>query len=222
MKKIILLTSIITMTSVANAQTEYYFSTKMGIGDTDIYVDNDTKFSDYIIKTAERNTGLTGFEYDASGLLWELSPAVGIDWTINNSGWFHIRLEGEIGYNHYYEDGKLKYNNMVSDKIKVEFNDIFFLVNGYADFRINKIVPYVGLGLGYGWGKKEMTVNNGLGEFNNSDNDSGGLIALHLGVAYKYSDITTFDFGIRAVDAPVENDGSYIYTTARLGARFRI
>ncbi len=37
MKKIILLTSIITMTSVANAQTEYYFSTKMGIGDTDIY-----------------------------------------------------------------------------------------------------------------------------------------------------------------------------------------
>ena len=222
MKKIILLTSMITMTSVANAQTEYYFSTKMGIGDTDIYVDNNTKFSDYIIKTAERNTGLTGFEYDASGLLWELSPAVGIDWTINNSGWFHIRLEGEMGYNHYYEDGKLKYNNMVSDKIKVEFNDIFFLVNGYADFRINKIVPYVGLGLGYGWGKKEMTVNNGLGEFNNSDNDRGGLIALHLGVAYKYSDITTFDFGIRAVDAPVENDGSYIYTTARLGARFRI
>lgn len=222
MKKIILLTSMIAMTSVANAQTEYYFSTKMGIGDTDIYVDNDTKFSDYIIKAAERNTGLTGFEYDASGLLWELSPAVGIDWTINNSGWFHIRLEGEMGYNHYYEDGKLKYNNMVSDKIKVEFNDIFFLVNGYADFRINKIVPYVGLGLGYGWGKKEMTVNNGLGEFNNSDNDRGGLIALHLGVAYKYSDITTFDFGIRAVDAPVENDGSYIYTTARLGARFRI
>ncbi len=222
MKKIILLTSMIAMTSVASAQTEYYFSTKMGIGDTDIYVDNDTKFSDYIIKTAERNSGLTGFEYDASGLLWELSPAVGIDWTINNSGWFHIRLEGEMGYNHYYEDGKLKYNNMVSDKIKVEFNDIFFLVNGYADFRINKIVPYVGLGLGYGWGKKEMTVNNGLGEFNNSDNDRGGLIALHLGLAYKYSDITTFDFGIRAVDAPVENDGSYIYTTARLGARFRI
>ena len=31
MKKIILLTSMITMTSVANAQTEYYFSTKNGL-----------------------------------------------------------------------------------------------------------------------------------------------------------------------------------------------
>ena len=50
MKKIILLTSMITMTSVANAQTEYYFSTKMGIGDTDIYVDNDTKFTINISK----------------------------------------------------------------------------------------------------------------------------------------------------------------------------
>jgi len=213
---------MIVITSAANAETEYYFSTKLGLGDTTIYVNNDTEFGDYLERAAERNTGLTGFKYDADGLLWELSPAVGVDWTINNSGWFHIRLEGEMGYNHYYEDGKLKYNHMVSDEIKVEFNDIFFLVNGYADFRINKIVPYVGLGLGYGWGKKEMTVNNGLGEFNSSNNDRGGLVALHLGVAYKYSDITTFDFGIRSVDAPVENDGSYIYTTARLGARFRI
>lgn len=222
MKKILLLTSLITITSAANAQTEYYFSTKLGLGDTTINIDEDTDFEDYIIKSVERNTGLTGFEYDASGLLWELSPAVGVDWTINDSGWFHIRLEGELGYNHYYEEGKLKYDSMVSDKIKFEFNDIFFLVNAYADFRINKIVPYVGLGLGYGWGKKEMTVNNGLGEFNSSDNDRGGLGALHLGVAYKYSDITTFDFGIRTVSAPTEDDGSYVYTTARLGARFRI
>lgn len=222
MKKILLLTSMIAITSVANAQTEYYFSTKLGLGDTTIYVDDNTEFGDYVERAAEHNTGLTGFKYDADGLLWELSPALGVDWAINDSGWFHIRLEGEMGYNHYYEDGKLKYNHMVSDEIKFEFNDIFFLVNGYADFRINKIVPYVGLGLGYSWGKKEMTVNNGLGEFNSSNNDRGGLVALHLGVAYKYSDITTFDFGIRSVDAPVENDGSYIYTTARLGARFRI
>ena len=222
MKKVILLTSVIAMTSVANAQTEYYFSTKMGIGDTDIYVDNDTKFSDYLVREVEKETGLTGFEYDASGLLWELSPALGIDWTINDSGWFHIRLEGELGYNHYYEDGKFKYNSMVTSKEKIEFNDIFFLVNGYADFRIDKFVPYIGLGLGHGWGKKEMTINNGLAEFNTSDNDHGALVALHLGVAYKYSDITTFDFGIRSVDAPTEDDGSYIYTTARLGASFRI
>ena len=69
MKKVILLTSVIAMTSVANAQTEYYFSTKMGIGDTDIYVDNDTKFSDYLVREVEKETGLTGFEYDASGLI---------------------------------------------------------------------------------------------------------------------------------------------------------
>ena len=222
MKKILLLTSLIAITSAANAQTEYYFSTKLGLGDTTINIDDDTDFEEYVIKLAERNSGLTGFEYDASGLLWELSPAVGIDWTINNSGWFHIRLEGELGYNHYYENGKLKYNNMVSDKIKVEFNDVFFLVNGYADFRINKIVPYVGLGLGHGWTRDEITVSSALGEFNEHVNDHGVLVALHLGVAYKYSDITTFDFGIRTVDAPVEDDGSYIYTSARLGARFRI
>ncbi len=222
MKKILLLTSLIAITSAANAQTEYYFSTKLGLGDTTIYVDDDTEFGDYLVKEAEKDTGLTGFKYDASGLLWELSPAVGIDWTINDSGWFHIRLEGELGYNHYHENGKFKYNSMVTSKEKIEFNDVFFLVNGYADFRINKIVPYIGLGLGHGWGKKEMTVNNGLGEFNSSDNDHGVLVALHLGVAYKYSDITTFDFGIRTVDAPVEDDGSYIYTSARLGARFRI
>lgn len=218
MKKILLLTSMIVITSAANAETEYYFSTKLGLGDTTIYVNNDTEFGDYLERAAERNTGLTGFKYDADGLLWELSPAVGVDWTINNSGWFHIRLEGELGYNHYYEEGKLKYGSIVSDTTEIEFSNVFFLVNGYADFRIDKVVPYIGLGLGHGWGKNEITINN----YNDSVNTHGALVALHLGVAYKYSDTTTYDLGIRSVDAPVEDDGSYVFTTIRLGARFRI
>ncbi len=222
MKKILLLTSVLAITSVANAQTEYYFSTKLGFGDTTINVDKNTEFDEYIVKVAEMNTGLIGFEYDVSGLLWELSPAIGVDWTINDSGWLHVRLEGELGYNHYYEDGNLKYNSMLSDNIQIEFNDMFFLVNGYVDFRIDKIVPYVGLGLGHGWKKEEIIINNGLGEINDSVNDHGVLGAWHLGVAYKYSDIITFDFGIRSINVPTEDDGSYVYTTARLGARFRI
>lgn len=221
MKKVILLTSTIVMTSVANAQTTYYTSVKMGIGDTAIYIDN-AEFGDFLVKSAERNTGYTGFKYDSSGLLLELSPAMGIDWTLNNSGWFHIRLEGELGYNRYRENGKLKYNSMVTDKTEVEFNDFFFLVNGYTDFRIHRIIPYIGFGLGHGWGKNKIMLSNAYGEFGDSIHDDGLLVALHFGVAYKYSNITTFDLGFRNVYAPTEDDGSYNFTTLRLGARFRI
>ena len=218
MRKFLLLTSMVLVANVANAQTEYYVSAKMGLGDTTIYVDGDDKFEDFLIDIAENNTGLRGYDYDASGLLWEISPAIGIDWTLNNSGWFHIRLEGELGYNNYHENGKLKYNSIITDKIKMDFDQVFFLVNGYADFRIGKIVPYVGLGFGHGWLKQELTINH----VSDSYDDHGCLWALHAGVAYKYSDITTFDLGLRYVYAPVEDDGAYTFTTVRLGTRFRI
>ena len=218
MKKILLFASMMAVASVANAQTEYYVSGKAGLGDTTIYVDHDDTFDDFLIQYAEINTGMRGFDYDASGLLWELSPAIGIDWTINEAGWFHVRLEGELGYNNYSENGKLKYNSVITDKVKIDFKQGVFLVNGYADFRIDKLVPYVGLGFGHGWGKQEITINN----YNDSVNDHGRLWALHAGVAYKYSDVATFDLGIRKVYMPVEDDGSYVFTTIRLGTRFRI
>ena len=229
MKKILLLVGMIFITNVANARTEYYASVKMGVGGTTIYVDGNTTFGDYLVQTAEYDTGLSGYKYEHSGLLWEMSPAIGIDWSGGNTygapgryDWFHLRLEGELGYNHYNENGKLKYYYTVTDKTKIKFDQIFFLANGYADFRIDNIIPYVGLGLGYGFGKQEVTLNNDYGEFSDSTNDNGIIYALHLGVGYKSSDITTFDLGYRRLYMPTEDNGQYIFNTIRFGARFRI
>ena len=225
MKKILLLTSMIFITSVANAaQTEYYAAVKTGVGDTTIYVNGDTKLGDYLVSESGN-----GYKYDASGILWGISSAVGIDWSLNTMyttqnpyGWFHLRLEGELGYNNYSESGKLKYDYAVTDRIKVKLNQIAFLANGYADFRIHKVVPYIGLGFGYSFGKAELTLSNEYGEFNNSVNDNGILYGFYLGVGYKYSDITTFDLGYKRFYAPTEDDGKYVFDSVRLGARFRI
>jgi len=229
MKKILLLLSIIFITNAADAKIEHYASVKMGLGRTTIYVDGNDTFGDSLVKVSQENTGLDGYKYEYSGLLWELSPALGIDWTPGNTygtqnryDWFHLRLEGELGYNHYTENGKLKYDYMITDKTTINFNQILLLANGYADFRIDKIVPYVGLGFGYGFGKEEITLTNDYGEFNDSTNDNGIIYALHLGVGYKYSDITTIDFGCRRVYMPTQDDGQYVFDTIRLGTRFRI
>lgn len=224
MKKFLLLTVMALITGAANAQTEYYAAVRGAVGDTTIYVDGDTKLGDYLVSESG-----DGYKYDASGILWGISSAVGIDWSPNSMyvnqnpyGWFHLRLEGELGYNNYSESGKLKYDYTVTDKVKVKFNQISFLANGYADFRIHKIVPYVGLGVGYSFGKAELTLSNEYGEFNNSVNDNGILYGFYLGVGYKYSDITTFDLEYKRFYAPTEEDGKYVFDSVRLGARFRI
>lgn len=215
MKKILLLVSMIFITNVADARMEYYASIKAGAGDTTIYVDGSKQMGDYLVKELHGNNG---FKYDDSGWLWEISPAIGIDWAMNLYGWFHLRLEGELGYNHYREEGKIKKGYAITDRVEAKLDQIFLLTNGYADFRIDKFVPYVGLGLGYGFGRDEVTVNDG----SISADDSGIIYALHLGVGYKYSDITTFDLGLRRVYVPTEDDGKYVFDTIRLGARFRI
>lgn len=216
MKKYLLLASTIFVTGIANAQSTYYVSAKMGLGDTTIYVDGDTKLGDYLVRISGNK------EYDASGLLLEFSPAIGIDATLNSQGWFHMRLEGEFGYNYYSEDGDIKDYYTVTNKIQVKLNHFFFLANGYADFRIDNVIPYIGFGLGYGFGKNETTISNTGGESSESTNDNGILYALHFGLAYKYSDITTFDLGCRRVYAPAEDDGQYVFDSIRLGLRFRI
>lgn len=224
MKKFLLFVCAIFVTGAANAQFEYYASIKVGMGDATIY-QGDDKFGDYIAKSAG-----PGYKYDSSGLLWGISPAVGFDWSPNSMyvsqnpyAWFHLRLEGEFGYNNYHEDGKLRYDYQITDKIDVKFDHFFMLANGYADFRINKIVPYVGLGIGYSFGNEEITVRNDVnGESSDSVSDSGLIYALHLGVGYKYSDITTFELGYRRVYAPAEDDGLTVFGSIRLGARFRL
>lgn len=218
MKKILLFAIVIGMTNAANAQTEYYTSIKAGLGSTTIYIDDNTEFGDALVQYAEYNTGLTGFKYSSGGILWEISPAVGIDWTLNNSGWLHMRLEGELGYNRYHETGKLKYDMTITNKTEINFDDIFLLVNGYMDFKIDKVAPYIGFGIGHDWEAAEITIDNA----NESINDDGSIWALHLGIAYKYSYSTTFDFGVRRVYVPTDSEESYVFTTARLGARFRI
>ncbi len=229
MKKILLFLCMVFITNTANARVEYYASAKFGLGDTTIYLDGDTNLGDWLVQESEHNTGLDGFNYDASGLLFEISPAVGIDWSMNNTygtkskyGWFHLRLEGEIGYNHYNEKGDLKYFYAVTDKTKISFNQMFILTNGYMDFHIENIIPYVGAGIGYGFGNQDVTIENEFGEFNDSGSDDGIIYALHLGMAYKYSDITTFDLGFRRVWAPTTDDGQYVFDSVRFGARFRI
>lgn len=211
MKKFLFLIAVILISNTANARTEYYAALKVGAGDTTIYVDKNTKIGDFLVENL-------GGNYEASGLLVEISPAIGVDWAMNLYGWFHLRLEGELGYNHYSEDGKLKQGYVVKDNAEIKLNQFFALVNGYADFRIDKIIPYVGFGFGYGFGKDEITINN----INDSIDDSGIIYALHLGAGYKYSEITTFDLGLRRVYVPTEDDGKYIFDTIRLGARFRI
>ena len=225
MKKVLFLASALFISGVANAQTEYYTSIKAGLGDTTIYVQGDTKLGDYLSDVAG-----AGYRYDGSGLTWELSPAIGIDWSPNSLyvkqnpyGWFHLRLEGEFGYIHYHEDGKLKDKNYtITDKTKLKIDQFVLLANGYADFKIRKVVPYVGFGLGYSFGKEEITVSNSAGEFGDSANDNGIVYALHFGVAYKYSEITTLDLGYRRVYEPTEDDGLNVFGTIRFGARFRI
>lgn len=227
--KFLLFTGMVLITNVANAQTEYYTSVKVGAGDTTIYVNNDDKFGDYLVKVSEENSGNKGYTYDDNGLLWELSAAVGIDWSPNELyvkqnpySWFHLRLEGEFGYNNYRESGKLRYNYTVTDEIKIKYDHLFAIANGYADFRIDKVVPYIGLGVGYSFGNEELKLNNNFGESGDSADDSGFIYALYLGVGYKYSDITTFDLGVRRVYAPAKHDGLDIFDTIRLGTRFRI
>ena len=224
MKKILLLISVILVTNAANARTEYYASAKFGVGDTTIYVNDDDKLGEYLVDVSG-----DGYKYSESDLLWELSGAVGLDWspdpmyvTKSPYEWFHLRLEAEFGYNNYREDGKLRYDYTVTDKTEIKFDHFFALVNGYADFRIYKVVPYVGLGIGYGFGKSEMKIKNEFGGFSDSVDDNGILYALHAGIGYKYSDITTLDLGYRRVYAPTEDDGMNIFSTIRLGARFRI
>ena len=80
------------------------------------------------------------------------------------------------------------------------------------------MIPYIGFGLGYSFGKYETTINGD----SESVNDNGILYAMHLGLAYKFSDITTFDLGGRRVYAPAEDDGKYVFDSIRLGLRFRI
>ncbi len=210
MKKFLLIISAIFVVNAANSQNEYYTSVKMGIGNVTIYQD-DTKLSDYFVQN--------GFEYDGSGLLLEISPAVGIDWTVISQGWLHLRLEGELGYNYYHENIKLK-DNHASHRLEIKFNQVFFLVNGYMDFKINKFVPYIGLGLGHGWGK--ITISNKDNGLEDPVDANGQIYALHLGLGYKYSDITTFDLGARRVYVPAEDDGQYVFDAIRLGFRFRI
>lgn len=225
MKKILVLIGMIFITCAANAQVEYYTSVKLAVGGTTIYVDDNQKLGDYLATVSG-----AGYKYDGSGLLLGISPAVGIDWSPNKMyvnqhpyGWFHLRLEGELGYNRYDHDGKLRYDYQITDEINVKLNHLFALANGYADFKIDKVVPYVGLGVGYSFGKAEVTVvNDEYGERSDSDDDSGFIYAMYLGVGYKYSDITTFDLGYRRVYAPTRDDGLYVFSTLRLGARFRI
>jgi len=219
MKKILLLTGMIFITDAALARsvhTPIYVSIKAGLGDTTIYVDNDTKLGDFLVEDSGNN------KYDASGLLTEFSTAFGVDATMNSGGWFHLRLEGELGYNYYYENGNIKDYYTVTNEIKVKLNQFSVLVNGYADFRIDNVTPYIGIGLGYGFGKNEITVSNTLGEFRESATDNGILYALHLGMAYRFSDVTTLDLGARRVYAPAEDDGQYVFDSIRLGLRFRI
>lgn len=226
MKKILLLTSMILAAGAANAQTEYYASAKLGIGDTTIYVDGDTKFGDYLVQEFG-----PGYRFDDSGLLWEISTAVGVDWSPNSMyvkqnpyGWFHLRLEGEFGYNNYNEDGKLRHDYLIDAMTEIKYDHIFLLANGYADFKIDNVIPYIGFGFGYSFGREEATItdiNNGE-ELSDSINDNGIIYALHAGIGYKYSDITTLDLGYRRVWMPTEEDGMNVFGTVRLGARFRI
>lgn len=229
MKKFIVIFCLAFITSAAHAKLESYAGFKMGVGDATIYVDGDRKIGDWFVDVSEENTGTSGFEYGSNGFLWEISPAIGIDWTPDNQygmrnkyHWFHMRGEIEAGYNHYRQDGKLKYNYEITDIAKVDFSQIFLLANGYADFRIEQFAPYIGFGIGYGFGTSEITITNAYGEFNDSANDSGMIYALHFGVGYKYSDITTFDLGARRVYVPTTDDGKYVFDTLRIGARFRI
>lgn len=214
-----LLIGTILITNAANAKSEYYASVKTGVGDTAIYQD-DMKLGDYLVKDFN-----DGSRYDASGLLWGISAAVGIDWSPNSMyvtqnpySWFHLRLEGEFGYNNYHQDGKIRLGHEITNTVKIKFNDFFLLANGYADFRIDRVVPYIGLGLGYSFGNQEWTVDGDVYPLH----DNGLLYALYAGVGYQYSDITTFELGYSRIYAPAEDDGLYVLGSVRLGARFRI
>lgn len=207
------------ITNAANAKSEYYASVKTGVGDTAIYKD-DMKLGDYWVKDFN-----DGSRYDASGLLWGISAAVGIDWSPNSMyvtqnpySWFHLRLEGEFGYNNYRQDGKIRRGYEITNTVKIKFNDFFLLANGYADFRIDRVVPYIGLGLGYSFGNQEWTADGDVYPLH----DNGLLYALYAGVGYQYSDITTFELGYSRIYAPAEDDGLYVLGSVRLGARFRI
>ena len=226
MKKILGLTAMVLISGVANASTEYYVSAKVGAGDIIMYADGNTKASDFLVETFNELDGAR-YKYSSSGLLWDASAAVGVDWSLATMyvkkspyDWFHVRLEGEFGYNNYRENGKLKDNYVVKHEVEINYDNIFILANGYADFRINKIVPYLGLGLGYSFDKKELNVTDL--DFNNSVDDSGIIYALHAGVGYKYSDVTTLDLGYRRVYAPSEGDGLDVFSAIRFGIRFRI
>lgn len=226
MKKILVLAAMVLITNVANAQTEYYVSAKLGGGDTTIYADGDTKVGDYLVDTFNALDG-AHYRYSNSGFLWEGSVAVGLDWSPgkmyvkkNPYDWFHLRLEAEAGYNNYREDGKLKENYVVKHDVEIKYDHFFLLANGYADFKIDSVVPYVGLGIGYSFGKEEVTIKDI--DYSDSIDDDGVIYALHAGVGYKYSDITTLDLGYRRVYAPTEGDGLNVFSTIRLGARFRI
>lgn len=229
MKKIFVLLSMILVMNTANAQIGYYASVKAGAGATTFYVNDDDKLGDYLVKDF-KNNGLNVDKYTDSGLLWEMTASVGVDWAPSNMyvkqnpyDWFHLRLEGEFGYNSYHEDGDLKYDYMTTGSVKLKQNYFFALANGYADFRIDNFIPYIGAGIGYGFGNEEVKVKyESQPEISNSADDNGIIYALHCGAGYVYSDKTTLELGFRRVYMPLEDDGMNIFDSVRLGVRFRI
>lgn len=226
MKKILVLAAVVLITDVANAQTEYYMSPKLGGGNVTMYAQGDTKATDLLVQTFNELDGAQ-YKYSNSSMLWNASVALGVDWSLtrmyvkkNPYDWFHVRLEGEFGYNNYREEGKLKDNYIIKHNLDMKIENFFILANGYADFQIDSFVPYIGLGLGYSFEKQELSVQDI--NYNDYVDDSGMIYALHAGAGYKYSDITTFDFGYRRVYSPTEGDGLNVFSSVRFGARFRI
>ena len=111
---------------------------------------------------------------DGNGFL--LGASIGTE--LYNDPMFAIRAEVEYNYITAYDISEMDLNN----------NTV--LANVFADIKLDsKIVPYVGLGIGYGW----TTIKD-----DNIKNDDNNMAwQLGIGISYKAMEKLIFDLGYK-------------------------
>ena len=129
---------------------------------------------------------------------YTLSGAIGREFLTN--GVISTRLEGEIGYSSFDVDSHniVGAGNFSGGNALGSTNALYGLANGYVDFNLGFIAPYVSGGVGYASVDFD---NHGVVPAGPELSDSGGGLAWQLGagVGVSMTDTIKLDLGYRYV-----------------------
>ena len=171
MKKLLLLTAVALVSTSANAM------------DIKPYVEG--KISENFMKAKYEDPDFNK-KFEDSVIGGSIEVGVKLDQ-------FRIGLEG------YYNDKMEDKINYLGFGFPVELESKGVFLNGYYDFKlpdVEKVKPYVGLGVGYSWMKETLKLSNyGLPNESIKDKDWGYQIG--LGVGYELNQNIDLTLGYR-------------------------